>query len=314
MVGALNLPEDTGRLLLAVTGLMLLVTALHGISGTLLQSLQRFRALALTQMVNVGLTVIGVGALFFMRRLSIWSALLVVGVFSTLAAAGLEFLWLPPDWRQGLLSRVRERMTEARSLLRFGRWLWLSGALSILSAQLDLLLLNRWASPVEVGYYALAFNLSFKAHVVNKTMYTVLLPAASSLQDAASFRSFLRSSLARSMLWGALMVLALPFARPFIQVVYGSEYAPSVGVFYLLMAFVLLDLLALPLFLLPFSMKQPGLVAASDAVRVITLVAAGALLIPVWGMYGAAAAKLVSIAAGALVTGIAVTAALRKLP
>jgi len=307
----LNLPANSGIALIVVAGLMLFVSIVHGATGTILQALRRIRVLVGAQLVNAGLTVLLVGAFFLLNRLTIWSALLIVGVVTTLAAALLEFLWLPSGWRNSLLTKGLNLSLEGRRLFDFSKWIWISASLSVISSQLDLLLLNLWAAPQMVGIYALALNLSFKAHVVNKALHTVLLPTVSSLAGNEAYRVYVRHSLARSLLLSLLVLVLLPLARPFILAVYGTEYAGSVNVFYVLMAFVLFDLFSMPILLLAFPMNMPRLIAASDGVRVVTLVAVGSLLIPIWGMYGAALAKLASIIAGSIVTGTAIALRLK---
>jgi len=310
----LKLPPESGPLLIALTSLMLLVSVLHGMTGTILQALRRYRLLVGTQLVNAGSTVLLVALFFLTQRLTLWPALILVGVVTTLAATSLEFSGLPADWRKAVLSRAEHLGTQGRRLLGFSKWLWLSASLSILASQLDLLLVNLWTSPQIAGFYALALNLSFKVHIVNKALYVVLLPTVSALAGQESYRTYVRHSLARSLILGALVLAMLPLAPPFILAVYGTAYAASINVFYFLMAFVLVDLFSMPVLLLAFPMNRPRLIAASDAVRVVTLIVAGSLFIPVWGMYGAALAKLISVVAGALVTGTAIALGLRTSP
>ena len=197
LAALLNLPGPSGPLYMRVGSLAVIATSLSAISGTLLRALGRFSSLTATQMANIGLTILILAALTLNGRLNVPLALLV-GVAAALLAAGLGYFLLPRAWRPSPAPPKEPTRPEALRLVRYSRWLWISAVLSILLAQLDLLLLNRWLSPVAVGMYALALSLSFKAGIINQTLHTVLLPHVSRLSGRAAYRNHLRRSLLRS--------------------------------------------------------------------------------------------------------------------
>lgn len=313
LTNLLNLPEPSGPRLIWIAAAGLLGMAIGGIVATILQALRRFRALVITQTLNIGLTILLMGGLFAVGQLTAASALLV-GAATTVAAAVLGWFLLPWDWRAALLSPGQRWVQETRRILDFSKWLWVSAILSILSAQLDLLLLNRMAAPQIAGLYALALNVALKASIINQTLHLVLLPVASALSTRESYVSYARRSLSRSLVVAVPLVLVLPLARPFILAVYGGDYAASVNVFYFLMVAVIFDLLTTPILLLAFPMNMPRLIAVSDGVRAGVLLLTGTLFISILGMHGAALAKIVAKVAGALVVAAAIAVRLRTLP
>jgi O-antigen/teichoic acid export membrane protein len=297
-----NLPLESGALLVRIAALGLLATVLSGIMASVLRALRRFGALMVMQSANISLTVFLMATLFIIGRLTPVRAVLV-GAAAAAGAAALGFRLLSPAWRAAVLSKGNLMNDEGRRLLSFSKWLWVSMILSILASQLDLLLVNQWMTPRVVGFYALALNLSQKAGIVNQTLHVVLLPTVSALKTRPSYVAYMRRSLTRSVLLGLPLLLTLPVARPLILSVYGIEYAPSISVFRLLMAGVLFDLLVSPILLLVFPLDMPRLIAAGNGARVAILVIAAALLLPVWGMKGAVLAKLAATLAGAILTG-----------
>lgn len=305
-----NLPPESGTLLIRIASLGLLANVLSGTTASVLHALRRFGVLVITQSVNIGLTVLLMAGLFIVGRLTIVPALLI-GVVGAIVAAVLGFVLLSPDWRTAMLSEGKFLNDESRRLLDFSKWLWISAILSILSTQLDLLLLNRWMAPQIVGFYALALNLSHKAGIINQTLHVVLLPTASALSTRDAYITYVRRNLTRSLLIGLLLLFILPAARPFILRIYGIEYAASVSVFYFLMAVVLFDLVATPILLLAFPLDMPRLIAAANGIRVAVLIATGGLFIPIWGMQGAVLAKLAAKIAGAVVTAAVIAMRLR---
>lgn len=306
----LDVPPDSGPLLVRLGALGLLAGGLGGSFSTLLRALRRFGALVLTQTANILLTILLLGVLLLAAALDVPAAL-SVGAVAAFVAAVVGFLLLPGRWRRALLFPPGPPGESARRLLSFGKWLWVSAVLSILLSQLDLLMLNHTAPPRTAGFYALALNLAFKADIVNQTLHTVLLPAVSALDSAAAHRRYVRRSLVRSGLLAVVIIVLAPLAGPLILIVYGPAYRPSIGVFYALLGVVLFDLLTTPILLLAFPMDVPRAIAASDVVRVLTLFLLGSWLIPAFGMYGAAVAKLAAKVAGALVLGSVILQRLR---
>lgn len=311
LAGALNLPRDSGAMLMHLVAASLVTAAAGDVTVTLMRALRRFGTMAAVQTANAALTVAVIGGLFLIGRLTVASALLA-GALTAAASAALRFLLLDSDWRKAVIRRGGLDRSVSRRLLAFSQWLWVSAILSILSSQLDLLLLDRFFARRSVGHYALALNLSLKANLINQTLHAVLIPRVSALSSRSAYLAYGRRNLARSAAIGFLLLLALPLARPFILTVYGAAYEPSVTIFYLLMITVLLDLLTVPILLLAFPMDLPRVIAGSDGVRVAGLLGAGLLLIPSWGMAGAAVAKLVGKIGGAALTGAAILIHLRK--
>ena len=121
----------------------------------------------------------------FWYRAGVTLGLVVLGIGTSLISFGLGWRFLP--WRDALgPPRLVILRDESARLLHFGRWLWAADVLGIAASQLDVLLLNFWTSLATVGAYGLALNLASKADVVNHSLYTVVLPAASSLPDRIS--------------------------------------------------------------------------------------------------------------------------------
>jgi stage V sporulation protein B len=169
----------------------------------------------------------------------------------------------------------------------------------MLAGSLDLLLVGRWLPPPSVGLYALAGSLAGKADLVNQSLHTVLLPAASALDSPAAVRGYVRQSLRRSLALTLLLLPLLPLAGPLIGLFYGPAFLPAADIFRLLLGVALFDVWATPLLLLVYSADRPRLLAATDLLRVAALVACGAGLIPALGLAGAALARLCSRVAGA---------------
>jgi O-antigen/teichoic acid export membrane protein len=276
----------------------IVATAASGAVSAMLQATGAFGRMSSLTLANTGLTAAMAVALAVMSRLDLLAALIVLGIGTSLATFLLGLATLPSGWtlRFPPRSHLRE---EARELVRTGRWLWLASAFAMLTANAEVLLLNRWAALPLVGAYALALNLASKADVVNHSLYTVMLPGVSTLRERGALGGYAKRGLLRSGLIAIGLLILIPLAEPFIVFFYGADFAPAVTFVRLLLGVMVLDVLLTPFLLLPLAYRQPRLLAAADATRAITLVVVGVAAIPIYGAFGAIAARLAARLTGA---------------
>jgi len=302
--------SGSGLLIVALAGIV--AAALSGSISTLFQATGRFAPIAVLLVTNAGLTLVLAGILTVVDRLDLLTALLVLGILPSLLTfvVGRKLLgatwrlWPPPRGNVG---------GEAAGLLRIGGWLWLAGLLTALAARMDLLLVNGMSAPEVVGAYGLAFSLAASVGAVGGSLYTVLLPAASALKGGSDYRKYLSRGLVRSIALSLALVPLVLFARPFIVLVYGSEYLMAVPIFQLFLPVAALELLVMPVMLLVVPLHVPQWLAAAAAFRVAVVVLGCWLLVPLWGSSGAIVARAVAVAAAALlVAAVLVTIARRR--
>lgn len=306
------LPVPARGPLLPLALLGVVATALGGAVSAILQALGQFGRLTLIPLSNAALTALLAVALFLTHRLTLVSALAVLGIGTSLAALALGYRLLPRDWHL-VPPAVAALRAQGGTLFRFGRWVWLASSLALLAAQLDLLLLNHWRGAAVAGSYALALNIAAKADIVNSSLYTVLLPAAAALDGPAALRRYLRRGFLRSAAIGLALLPAIPLADPFITAFYGAAYRPAIPLCQLLLGVVIVDSFATPLHLLPYHYNRPRLLAGSDALRVAVLLALGTWRIPAAGAIGGDIGAVIA-RFGAKVAGMGVViAGLRRV-
>jgi O-antigen/teichoic acid export membrane protein len=292
---------DAGLLRWALLGIV--ATAASGAVSALLQATMAWRRMSSLTLVNTGLTALLAIGLALLGRLDLLAALVVLGIGTSLVTFVAGRGVLPADWslRQPSLTTIR---TEAVHLVRTGRWLWVASVFAMLTANAEVLLLNRQAALPLVGAYALALNLATKADLVNSSLYTVLLPGVAGLRDRAAVAGYVRRGFLRGGLIGLGLLLLIPISEPLIVLIYGADFAPAVVFFRLLLGVMVFDVLLTPVLLLPLAYRQARLLAAADALRAITLVLVALSLIPVYGAIGAIIARFAArIAGAALVIG-----------
>jgi O-antigen/teichoic acid export membrane protein len=289
---------DDGLLRLALLGII--ATAASGAVSAVLQASGAFGRMSSLTLINTGLTAALATALAAIGRLEIVSALVILGIGTSLATFAAGKAMLGSGWRL-TLPTMHHLEHEARQLIRTGRWLWLASLFAMVTANAEVLLLNRSAGLSLVGSYALALNLASKADLVNQSLYTVLLPSLGGLDVRARLASYARRGLIRSAVIALGLLLLIPVAEPLVVLVYGAEFAQAAVFLRLLLGIVILDVLLTPFLLLPLAYRRPKLLAAADGVRAVTLVVVAVALLPVYGAYGAIVARLFARIGGAVV-------------
>jgi O-antigen/teichoic acid export membrane protein len=289
---------NTDEVLLRWALLGIVATAASGAVSAILQATGAFGRMSSLTLFNTGLTAVLAAGLALASRLDLLAALVVLGIGTSLATFMLGHWMLPSHWSLRLPKSVELR-AEAGHLGRTGRWLWLASVFAMLTANAEILLLNRWAALPLVGAYALALNLATKADLVNTSLYTVLLPGVATLDDRGKIATYLRRGMLRGGLIGIGLLLLIPVSEPLIVLVYGAEFVAAVTFFQLLLGVMIFDVLLTPFLLLPLAYRQPRLLAAADALRAITLVLVALGLIPLYGAIGAIVARFAARVAGA---------------
>lgn len=290
----------SGTLLLTIAFLGVFASALSGAIQTLLQATKRFSAISLLLVINTGFTVVLAVGLAWGELINLLTVLLILGVLPALVTFAFSLSFLP--WREWLKPPSLSFLgREGRRLFAFGRWLWLGNGLATLALQSDLVLLNRMAPASTVGVYGLAANLMAKVDVLNRSLFTVLLPAASALHNRQDFHRYIVTSLTRAAAICLLLIPAGLLARPFVLLFYGPDYLPAVGLLRLLLLVVAVDIFATPLLLLAFPLNRPQLIVLVETVRLGTLLPAALWLIPAYGAAGAALARIISRVAGLVI-------------
>ena len=287
---------DAGLLRWALVGIV--ATAASGAVSAMLQATGAFGRMSALTVANTGLTAALAAILALSNRLDVQSALIVLGIGTSVVTFLLGWRLLPTAWTLRWPG-VAALPTEAAHLTAAGRWLWLASVLAMLTANGEVLLLNWWASLPLVGAYALALNLASKADLVNHSLYTVLLPGVAALRDRGALIDYARRGLARSGLIGLGLLVLIVVAEPLVLLVYGPVFAPAVGFLRLLLGVAIFDVLLAPFLLLPLAYRQPRLLAAADGARALTLLVVAAATIPLYGPVGAVIARFAARVAGA---------------
>ncbi len=178
-----------------------------------------------------------------------------------------------------------------KNLFQYNLWIVAASFFSILSDWMEVLLIGK---PADTGLYNAARMPMQGFLILLATMQSILLPRFSKLEGAAQFEAFFRK-IYKYLIPGSFIFLpGFAIFTWFIPAWYGPEYVTSVKIFYILYPNFLLRLFFAPLGTALFALDKPRLIAIEAGLRMVTGLSLNLILIPNYGIFGAAWASLFS--------------------
>lgn len=198
----------------------------------------------------------------------------------------------------GLRPQVsRPVMAEIRPFLVAAIPIGLTGAITTLYDRIGLIMVSQFDDKVAVAHYSVPLMLLFNIYVIPGVIASAFFPLLSAqLRDDAqaagdAFRLLLRIFVVGS---GTIAIILALGAHDILTLLFGERYADSAAALQILAGVVVLSFLN---YLLWYGLLAGGLErgkALIMAVGVVVSVVLNALLIPAYGIEGAAIALLVS--------------------
>lgn len=265
-----------------------------------LQAYERFEAYAFFRVLGHG------------TRLIMLGLVLYIGFLDVESASAVYFLSFLSSFCVGavLIGVVRRRSPSSakepfdwqplKTLFGFAKWVTLSGVLFAIHMRSDIILLGDFRSSEEVGYYSVAWNLTFFIDLIAASVIIAYLPKYAKVVEHHEFGRLQKSTfLVCSMIALALSPLFV-FADEFILILF-PDYLPSVAPFRILFVSSIVTLLVHPLFLVFYARNKPHFLTIHYAFLAAASLALGFLLIPHYGIIGAACAMCISRILGAVI-------------
>lgn len=261
--------------------------------GSIFQGLQSFKDFNLILLAHPALTLIFLVAIVLSGRPQIEHAIIAYGV-ALLVTVVIAF------WR--LRSHLRAEDAQytsasyGRVMFTYGRKAHLSNILTFLTYKADIFLINLFMSPAAAGIYVVAVNIAERLWMLSEAVSTVILPRLSQLSSHDLKRNALTPLVCRWVFavtfGGAVAVASVSYWL--VLILFGPEYLGAVVAFLALLP----GIIALSgSRILANDISARGRPDLTVNVAVITLLAnlfGNALLIPLFGILGAAIATTIS--------------------
>jgi O-antigen/teichoic acid export membrane protein len=184
-------------------------------------------------------------------------------------------------------------------IFHFTKWVFMSYIATSLAGKLDIFLLSSWKGSESVGLYAAAQQLVQPMPLLIGAITTVLLPQVSRMTQRHEFASYIKKvSLGALLLClGFLPVLLL--GGFIINLIFGDRFSDSILAFQILFAAYLPAVFANPISLVVFAKNRPQLLTFVNYGQLALTLVATIIMIPIWGINGAALAFFISTSFGA---------------
>ena len=201
----------------------LFIGAFGSIQSTLLTKSLNFRRQCIISLASVVVSG-SIAVVMALYNYGVWS-LAISAMASTCVSTLL--LWLFSSWRPRLLFSV----TAVRSLFRFGSFLLISGLLDTLFTRMNTLVIGKFYSPQDLGYYSRADGTQqLPAGLLATTISRVAFPIfAAAHNDKELLRAGLKKAITMVMMINIPIMIGMAVtARLLVLVLFGWQWLPCV--------------------------------------------------------------------------------------
>ncbi|HVO01288.1 MAG TPA: oligosaccharide flippase family protein [Candidatus Cybelea sp.] len=282
----LETPDWSGEIMLMFVAIAPIST--YTFVTFVLQTRERFVTLAIVSLCKNGFRLVLIGGIFLLGLLSVTSVVWSYAAAAIAAAAfGLFFVRAGPFLTPGIDRSI------LKEIFSVNKWMVLA-AIGILGARIDILMLTRISTSVQVAWYTAAFQLCMVFGILSQALVTTLFPRTSKLSSAQEVRRHVLTCLKYApfvLAAGAAVTLVSPWIVPLLL---GKAYAATTGVFNILLFSSLVTLLMNPILLVFFPMNWSSMFGMASLLQLLLRIALNLLLIAPYGAMGAGVADLAS--------------------
>lgn len=259
------------------------------ISMGILNGLRNMKAYALLVIIQNGLMVIldiilvGIG-------LSIQGA--VIGLIIANIGACIFGLYLCRNFFRFTFINIK---LNSEKLLLFGSKIFGTNIINLLTSQADILLIGYFLSAREAGYYSIAIAICTLISILPSAVQMITYPTTSEYWAQENFKT-LQFMINKSIKYSLLILLPLGMiigylSKIIVGLIYGNVYYPAITPLYILLfGKIITGGIAQPVGGSFSGIGRPGLALLLDSITAIVAVILDVILIPYFGIIGAAVA------------------------
>lgn len=192
---------------------------------------------------------------------------------------------------------------NAKRLVSFGGQVFGANAANVVANQADIILIGYFLAAVDVGYYSVAISVSMLLSLIPLAIQRITYPATSEYWSQNNHQA-LQKMIDKSMKYSACILLPMGlgvgfFAKDIVTGIFGQEFVYAVlPLCILLIARVIRGGTIVPIGGSFGGVGRPDLALKITAISAATNVGLNILLIPRFGIVGAAMATTVSLLLG----------------
>jgi O-antigen/teichoic acid export membrane protein len=290
-------PGTQAEDLIRLGAFSLLTSGLLAFSAVILEAQRKFALISTLTIVQGAVRFVLVVLLFIAHGVNLYSLLLLEAIVP-LAAFTYSLRFIRPDFYALRLPLFEHLGT----LFHFTKWIAVAAVASAIFLKLDVLLLSYYRTPAEVGFYAVALALISRLEVFKTAVLTTAFPDACRQASRSELRKFVFRSLRFTGLASFALMPMFVIGAWAIEWIYGGEYGAAIPAFYPLLAGFLVGLNSQPAAFILYPLNRPKWIAGSDVVQLVFNTVVNLILIPTFGIVGAAWGVLLTRIAAATIT------------
>ncbi len=282
---ALQKPEISRFTGFMVVGL--LGESLFFVNDTFLQADQQFVMRGILNIARYSVSFLGVLFLLTSKHLYLdWVMYIYwVPLLFSVAFLGKYATFLKAFWGKAMNPVLR---TE---IFRYEKWMFIYSIANNLLGRLDFFMLGFWVGFHQLGIYNAGLQLCGIVSFLPLVLGKVLLPALSEKTEAQIYETS-GKMIRGTLLLSAIALVFVPLGNWAVPLLLGEQYRDSILVLQILMVAFIGSLLSMPYEQALYSLGKPDILCACRYFQLAMLIALNVLLIPVFGIYGAAGVTL----------------------
>jgi O-antigen/teichoic acid export membrane protein len=273
---------------LVVTPLCSLALVLRGA----LEARGAFSLSNLAQVLNPAVTLVLLVLFWIVHRFDTMTASCAY-IFAVLPV----FALLAWQTRKLVAHHARASLAAGRLLLSYGFRSWGVDLLGTLALQIDQVIVVRYLTPSDLGIYVVMLSLSRMLNVFQASVVQVLFPKAAGHTRETAIAMTLRAARVTTLITGTGAAIIGLIGPQLLRLFYGAEYAQSIGSLRLLLAEATISGCVYVLSQAFMALGRPGIVTFRQVTGLALSIPLMLVLIPRWGIGGAAFALLISTCA-----------------
>ncbi len=219
------------------------------------------------------------------------------------------------SWRAGAAMAAR---TENPGIIGFLTATNLQTSLSAVGQQVAVLIVGLFVGPAGAGFYRLANQLANSLTKISSLLSRSIFVELSRTQSSHgvdALRLLFRRTNRLALVAGAIIIaLILTIGRPLLGLIAGAEFLPAYPLLLLLGVAACIELVGVSYRPLLMATDRAGLSLRITFVATLLLLGMQAVLLPLYGTQGAAAANIIAAVASFAMMGLASRRALSRVP
>lgn len=164
-----------------------------------------------------------------------------------------------------------------------------------LENQFDIFIMLFFMNPEAVGIFSIAYATGGLIGYISNSLNNVLFPIISSLDKNEKAVNFQNKTIRHNLLFnilGGLFLIIIGY--PFIKTIFGVEFIFAYTIMLIILPGIIFDSVYRTIFSWYKGIGEPKIVSYFSAAGLIINIILNIILIPIWGLYGAGLAVLIS--------------------